>query len=128
MDKRSSACLTSAAVLLTAAVLCAQESSSRESLIHWQHVVAIVGPEIFDGARYDLSDLRVYTGTGQEVPYALRVRSTRSERQPLDAREFNRTNGPDQTSELTLDLGEEKPEHNAVEVDLPGNHYRRRIE
>jgi hypothetical protein len=142
MEKRLIACLTSAAVLLSAAVLCAQENSSRESLIHWQHIVAIekptentapwvdtiVRPEIFDGARYDLGDLRVYTDAGQEVPYALRVRSSRSERQPLEAREFNRTKGPDQTSELTLDLGEGKPEHNAVEVDLPGHNYRRRIE
>ncbi|MDA1056006.1 MAG: DUF3999 family protein [Planctomycetota bacterium] len=150
MSKRSIACrgsefpswVTSAAVLLSAAALYAQENTSRESLIHWQHVVAIeqpaentapwvdsiVGPEIFDGARYDLSDLRVYTGAGQEVPYALRVRSSRSERQPLDAREFNRTKAPGETSELTLDLGEGKPEHNALEVDLPGHNYRRRIE
>ncbi|MBC8356362.1 MAG: DUF3999 family protein [Planctomycetes bacterium] len=134
--------VTSAAVLFSVAALCAQENSSPESLIHWQHVVAIehpddntapqvdaiVGPEIFDGARYDLSDLRVYTRAGEEVPYALRVRSSRSERQPLDARKFNDTKGPDETSEVTLDLGEGKPEHNALEVDLLGHNYRRRIE
>ncbi|MBP85567.1 MAG: hypothetical protein CMJ64_02445 [Planctomycetaceae bacterium] len=85
--------------------------------------------QIFDGARYDLHDLRVYTEAGQEVPYALRVRSSRSERQPLDTtREFNHTDGPDRSSELTLDLGAGSLEHNALEVDLLGRNYRRRIE
>jgi hypothetical protein len=135
-------CTICAAVLLSADPLAAQENNSRESLIHWKHVVAIqnptestatwvdtiITPQIFASARYDLHDLRVYTASGQEVPYALRVRSSRSERQSLETREFNRTEGPDESSELTLDLGESVPEHNALEIDLPGNNYRRRIE
>lgn len=113
--------------------------TTNESPIHWQYVApikipanstgewvdTILTPEIFDGARYDLHDLRVYTDSGAEVPYALRVLSKRSERQALDAREFNRTEGPDQSSELTLDLGEDKLEHNALEIHLPGQNYRR---
>ena len=126
---------------LKAAATSAQQSATTtsESPIHWQHVApiavsanatgewidTILTPEIFDAARYDLHDLRVYTGSGTEVPYALRVLSKRSERQPLDAREFNRTAGPDQSSELTLDLGEDKFEHNALEIHLPGQDYRR---
>ena len=114
-------------------------STTSESPIRWQHTAAIersaeatsewmdviLTPEIFDGARYDLHDLRVFTASGNEVPYALRVRSKRSERQPLEAREFNRTEGPDQSSELTLDLGDGKLEHNALEIQLPGQNYRR---
>lgn len=137
---------TWAAVLLFVASLSAQGpqavDASREALVHWQHVSeiefpaettapwrdVIVTPEIFDRARYDLHDLRIYSEGGQEVPYSMRVRSTRSERQTLKAREFNRIEGPDKTSELTLDLGADELEHNAVAIDLAGSNYRRRVE
>ncbi len=126
--------------LSTIATQAQQETgATSERPIRWQHTApieipadaagkwtdSILTPEVFDGARYDLHDLRVYSNSGAEVQYALRVLSERSERRPLEARKFNTTEGPDQSSELSLDLGEEKLEHNAVELHLPGQNYRR---
>ena len=87
--------ITCAVLLLGTLAVSAQEQQTtgtlRESPIHWQHTAPIeipaenaaawidmiLTPEIFDGARYDLHDLRVYTSSGAEVPYAL-LRNPRS--------------------------------------------------
>jgi hypothetical protein len=83
---------------------------------------------VFDKARPDLADLRLYDAGGRTVPYALRVRRARDEQQPLFAREFNRATNPDRSVELRLDLGERPPEHNGVEVVTRGEDFRRRLE
>lgn len=88
----------------------------------------ILAPSVFDQARIDLGDLRLYDiSTGTEVPYALRVRHPSQGTAAMTAREFNRVAGPDQSSELTLDLGDNPPEHNEVEVQTPGVNYRRAV-
>jgi hypothetical protein len=84
----------------------------------------VLTPPVFDGARPDLADLRLYGGD-QEVPYALRVRRKEDLRQPFAAREFNRTTHPDRSAEVTLDLGESPGEHNEIEVVTPGSDFRR---
>jgi len=80
----------------------------------------------FDGARLDLGDLRLIDGAGREVPYDLRVRRPNFRVEEVPASEFNRAAGPGGSAELTLDLGPNVPEHNEVEVALPGQDYRRR--
>jgi hypothetical protein len=81
---------------------------------------------VFDGARYDLGDVRLYTADGEEVPFALRIRREGKDSQPITASEFNRTHAEDGTAELTLDLGEEGYEHNEVEIRTAGDNFRRR--
>ncbi|HEX4150251.1 MAG TPA: hypothetical protein VHY20_14740, partial [Pirellulales bacterium] len=88
----------------------------------------VVPPSVFDQAREDLGDLRLYDSAGAEIPYALRVRRPTSGREEVAARQFNRAVGPDQSSELTLDLGETPPEHNEVEVRMAGVNYRRVVD
>ena len=88
----------------------------------------IVPPSVFDQARDDLGDLRLYDAAGAEIPYALRIRRPTNGRQEVAARQFNRAVSPDQSSELTLDLGDDPPEHNEVEVRAPGTNYRRAAE
>src|SRR5271170_7925847 len=88
----------------------------------------IVPPSVFDQAREDLGDLRLYDAAGAEIAYALRIRRPVDGRQEVTARQFNRAVGPDQSSELTLDLGDNPPEHNEVEVHTPGVNYRRAVD
>ncbi len=85
----------------------------------------VLGPAVFDKARVDLGDLRLYDAAGREVPYALRVRLARSERQAIDGREYNRTKLDDGSVEINLDLGEHAPEHNEVEIATDGRQFRR---
>ena len=85
----------------------------------------VLTPAVFDGARPDLADLRLYDGRGRDVPYALRVRRKEDVRRPFAATEFNRTTGADRAAEVSLDLGESPGEHNEIEVSTPGTAFRR---
>ncbi len=88
----------------------------------------VLTPSVFDKARVDLGDLRLYDAKSREVHYALRIRRPVSVDQTIAAREFNRAVGPNDSSEVTLDLGADAPEHNAVEVELPDLNFRRRAQ
>jgi hypothetical protein len=85
----------------------------------------VLTSSVFDGARTDLGDLRLYDAAGKEVPYALRVLQPQDIRAAAPAKEFNRTSAPGEASELVLDLGNDPPEHNEVVLDLSGMDFRR---
>lgn len=101
--------------------------------VTWEPVEAprwvdfVLPPTVFDKARLDLGDLRLYDGNGQAVPYALRVRRAQDERKTLEARQFNRVTHLDHSAELTLDLGVNPGEHNELRVLMPGKNVRRRL-
>lgn len=130
---------TAAWLALLGSAVSAAEPSSGESLSHWRYVQDVplqanrtaklvdfvLAAEVFDGARADLGDLRLYDPSGTEVPYALRVRRPDNRDEEIPTRTFNRSKSPDGASELTLDLGPKPGEHNDVEVQLPGTNYRR---
>ena len=85
----------------------------------------LVTPPIFDKARSDLGDLRLFDAAGREVPYALRIRQPVFVDQLVAASEFNRVELPSGSTEVTLDLGENPPEQNSLDVVLPGTNFRR---
>lgn len=87
----------------------------------------LVSPDVFDKARSDLGDLRLYDAQDREVPYALRIRRAQDTQEPLPAREFNRTTLPDRAAELSLDLGPMPGEHNQLVVLTDGKDFRRRL-
>lgn len=88
----------------------------------------LVTPSVFDKAREDLKDLRLYSAGGREIPYALRVRIAKSEKEPLEGDVFDPTQTPDGASEVTLDLRRAGLEHNEIELQLPGVNYRRKVQ
>jgi hypothetical protein len=83
---------------------------------------------VFDEARADLGDLRLYDGDGREAPFALRVRRTQDEQQPLSAKQFNRQENPDRSAQVNLDLGHNPPEHQEIDVVTKGADFRRRVQ
>ena len=83
---------------------------------------------VFGAARYDLADLRLYDRSGTEIHCALRVLRSERQHEKIEAKPFNRAGGPDDSSELWLDLGENQIGHNEVEVKMPGVNFRRRAE
>jgi len=87
----------------------------------------ILTPNVFDAARSDLADLPLYDASGGEVPYALRVRHPKDTTEKVEARKFNVVRDPAGSSQLSLDLGEVRIEHNEVEVKTPGTNFRRRV-
>jgi hypothetical protein len=87
----------------------------------------VLPPSVFDNARLDLGDLRLYDANGQVVPYALRIRRAKDDRITLPAGEFNRVTRPDRSVVLSLDLGESPGEHNDLRVLMSGKDVRRRL-
>jgi hypothetical protein len=116
--------------------------ADRESVANWRCCVEltppanatgplidfVLPPAVFDMARLDLQDLRLYLADGRESPYALRVRVEKDAKEPIPAVKYNVTEGSDGSSEVTLDLQRADVEHNEVEVGVSGNDYRRLAE
>jgi hypothetical protein len=121
------------AFFLTASAL------AQEALTEWPFYVEVspsaqglcdltVSPEVFDRAREDLADLRLYDSRGREVPYALRVRRDVNQQEMIGASEFNRARSGERASELSLDLGQDARSHNEVEISTEGVNFRRRVD
>ncbi|MCH5375971.1 MAG: DUF3999 domain-containing protein, partial [Planctomycetes bacterium] len=72
-------------------------------------------------------DLLIQSDAGQVFPFALRILQPNVATEVVKTKIFNRTHGPGQTTQVSLDLGETRIEHNEVEIQLPGNDFRRQI-
>jgi hypothetical protein len=118
----------------------AQAAPTREPLSAWQYFKEIPAPrppagltdfvldvETLDKARADQEDLRLYDSAGREVPYALRVRRDMATTNAFPAREFNRSVDGG-AAQISLDLGDRPEPHNQVEIDTPGNNFRRFVD
>ena len=88
----------------------------------------ILPPAVFDKARADLGDLRLYDGKGREVPFVVRVLQTREVPNLLPAREFGRRQNADGSAEMSLDLGEKPREHQEIDVYTRGSDFCRRVQ
>jgi len=88
----------------------------------------VLPPSVFDVAQHGLDDLRLSDASGRDVPYALRVRRRQYRKESFKATEFNRAQGPKDCTQVTLDLGDNPQEHNAVETEMPGANFRRKTQ
>ena len=74
---------------------------------------------------YDLADLRLVRGMGQEVPYKLEVLRGQEQRSGLPAVLLQQTYLPGQHASLTADLRREGTLHNEVELHVRSRNLRR---
>ena len=86
----------------------------------------IVPFHVMDKSLDDLSDLRLFDNDGREVPYALRVRREVDDSREIEAAIFNSASVGG-AYEVSVDLGEDRGEHNAVEIVTTGSNFRRRV-
>ena len=86
----------------------------------------IVPFHVMDKSLYDLSDLRLFDANGREIPYALRVRRELDDSREIEAAIFNSASVGG-AYEVSVDLGEDRGEHNAVEIVTTGSNFRRRV-
>lgn len=86
----------------------------------------IVPFHVMDKSLDDLSDLRLIDNNGREIPYAVRVRKDVDDSRSIQATIFNRAvvGG---AAEVSIDLGDEHGEHNAVEIVTTGSNFRRHV-
>jgi len=87
----------------------------------------VLPPSVFDAARVDLADLRLYDAQLRDVPYDLRIRSEVDTTEVVAGKEFNRVPDPAGGVQLSLDLGGKRIDHNEVEINTPGDNFRRRV-
>ena len=81
--------------------------------------------DVFEQARRDLTDLRIYAPDGTTVPFALHILSPKSVSDVIPANEFNRSEPEEGVHELTLELQRDSIEHNEVVVETSGINFRR---
>jgi hypothetical protein len=118
----------------------AQAAPTREPLSGWLYFKEIRVPRppegltdfvldvaTLDQARANQEDLRLYDSAGREVPYVLRVRRDMATTNAFPAREFNRSVDGG-AAQISLDLGDRSEPHNQVEIDTPGNNFRRFVD
>ena len=86
----------------------------------------IVPLEVMDKSLDDLSDLRLIDSNGREIPYAVRVRRDVNDSKSVETAIFNRAFSGG-AAEVSVDLGEDHLEHNAVEIVTNGSNFRRKV-
>ncbi|SPF38959.1 exported hypothetical protein [Candidatus Sulfopaludibacter sp. SbA4] len=124
------------------AALWAQAPRTPEPLSAWQWFKDVQVPRVqmssglldfvFDrdmlnATRADHADVRLYNGTGREIPYVLRVRREVDTSRAFTAREFNRSTEGGIT-QASYDLGEQPQQHNEVEIETAGDNFRRLVD
>ena len=80
--------------------------------------------QVMDKARDDLADLRLYDGSGHEIPFAVRVRRGLADAREVGGRLFNQASVGN-ASEASVDLGETPGDHNEVDIESAGTNFRR---
>ena len=93
-----------------------------------RYLEVVVPLQVMDQAREDLADLRLYDANGHEIPYALRIRREVDDKREVAARVFNQVTTGLNTTEVSVDLGEDAGEHNEVEIETAGTNFRRRVD
>ena len=83
-------------------------------------------PEVFDLAKPDLSDLRVFSEAGEAAPYVLGSGEGKTRTIDLPVKLYNRTFVPGKQTSVTVDFGS-KILKNRVEVATPGTNFRRSV-
>jgi hypothetical protein len=128
-------------VLLAAIALSIISVFAQTSLSSWPYFVEltpragtsgtndiVVPLQVLDKAREDLADLRLYDTHGQEIPYAVRIRTEVDDKREVAVSVFNQATSGSTSSEMSVDLGENPGEHNEVEVVTAGANFRRRVD
>lgn len=124
-----------ALALSAAALLAAQDIDSLGGWQFYRELSSVPGTgpatlaldtEILANSRNDAADLRIFDAAGNPVPYDLRILRGERNAETFNASELSRGAVGD-SAEITLDLGENPPEHNQVQVDAEGTRFRRQV-
>jgi hypothetical protein len=83
-------------------------------------------PEVFDRARADLGDLRIFTDGGDEVPYVFRMARGKVSSGRLPMKLLNRTYVPGKYSRVVVDF-RSRTLKNRIDVITAGENFRRKV-
>jgi hypothetical protein len=87
-----------------------------------------VDAKVYNNAKSDLSDIRIASAEGEEIPYKLKLMESERETICFQPTLFNLSNMPDQYTEFYLDMGEEIQISNKIHIITPHKNFRRKVE
>jgi hypothetical protein len=84
--------------------------------------------EVYNNSKKDLSDLRIISNKGEEIPYGLKVLESKSEKVCFEPKLYNLSNIPDKYTEFYLDLEEKNQIINKLHIVTGSRNFRRKVE
>jgi hypothetical protein len=91
-----------------------------------EYVFFQVDAEIYDGCRGTLDSLRIIDADGREIPYQLVTKDEREERETFDPKILNNAYLAGDHNSFVLDIGEERPAVNELEIVTSSENFMRR--
>ena len=87
-----------------------------------------IDAEIYNYSKQDLSDLRIVTNKGEEIPYKIETLRRKEEIVCFEPKLYNLSNVPDEYTEFYLDMGEENQIINKLHIVTQSRNFRRKVE
>lgn len=91
------------------------------------YVYVDITPEIYDNSDWTLSDIRVFSAGGKEIPYIIWNRTKQWNRETLGVDILNRSYIPNSRTAFTLDLGGEYFKTNRLRITTTSIDFTRRV-
>ncbi len=105
----------------------ARRIAVRDSAAPEAYLLVELDGEVYQASRKDLADLRVVDDLGNEVPLEIITPRDQSTEEEYGAEILDRQSLPDGTFKFVLDLGEDPPRHNRVELTTSSKNFSRRV-
>ncbi|MBN1693817.1 hypothetical protein JW879_00270 [candidate division WOR-3 bacterium] len=87
-----------------------------------------VDAEVYNHSKQDLSDIRVVSDKGEEIPYKIEKLESKKETVCFEPKMYNLSNVPDKYTEFYLDIGEDNQIINKLHIVTPNKNFRRKVE
>ena len=84
--------------------------------------------EVYNNSKQDLSDLRIISNKGEEIPYGLKILESKSEKVCFEPKLYNLSNVPDKYTEFYLDMEEKNQMINKLHILTESRNFRRKVE
>ena len=91
------------------------------------YVLFNIPPQVYDKANPSLSDVRIVTGEGEEVPYVIWSNTKTAERKKIETGTLNTSYIPQSYTTFTLDIGETGIRTNSLTVTTKSVDFVRRV-
>jgi len=87
-----------------------------------------IDAQVYNHSKYDLSDIRVVSDKGEEIPYKLKMVESGRETVRFEPKLYNLSNVPNEYTEFYLDMGEKTQIINKIHIVTPNKNFRRKVE
>ncbi len=87
-----------------------------------------IDAEVYNNSKQDLSDIRIISDEGEEIPYKLKLVESKKETVRFEPKLYNLSNIPNEYTEFYLDMGEKTQIINKIHIVTPNKNFSRKVE